>query len=165
MNILPSELFNELWNKYNHKIYYYFRRQFDENTAEDLCQQTYLNAWRYISVYTNREIHKGKSWLFAIAKNVKNDHLRYMSLYSMNFNYGDLFEKEISVEHNIDESINLHKAFDKLSEEDKELLSMAQYLTSREIGSVLGISASATRSRIQKAKEKLKTVLNEFDIR
>lgn len=165
MDILPSEVFNELWNRYNHKIYSYFRRQFDENTAEDLCQQTYLNVWRYISVHKSREIRQSKSWLFTIAKNVRNDHLRYMTLHSMNFNYADLYENVIPVRHNIDETINLQKALNKLSKEDRELLSMAQYLSSREIGSVLGISASATRSRIQKAKEKLKTVLNEFDIR
>lgn len=165
MDILPSEVFNELWNRYNRKVYSYFRRQFDENTAEDLCQQTYLNVWRYISVHKSKEIRQSKAWLFAIAKNVRNDYLRYMTLHSMNFNYGDLSDKEIPVEHNIDEAINMHKAFDKLSNEDRELLSMAQYLSSREIGSVLGISASATRSRIQKAKEKLKSALNELDIR
>ena len=68
------------------------------------------------------------------------------------------------VEINIDEKINFQKAFKKLSEEEKQLLSMAQYLKSREIGSVLGISASAVRNRIQKAKQHLDSLLKEFDI-
>ncbi len=164
MKSFSGELFEELWDKYNRKIYRYFRRQFDDSTAEDLCQQTYLNVWRYISVYSGSHINNKKSWLFAIAKNVKNDHLRDMSLHSMNFNYGNLYETDIPVEYNLDENISIQRAFEKLSREERELLSMASYLTSKEIGSVLGISASAVRNRIQKAKQNLKNTLEGFGI-
>ena len=152
-------LFNELWSRYNRRIYAWFRRQFDEHTAEDLTQQTYLNAWRYISAYPDGYIKQNKAWLFTVARNVKNDHLRYVQLHSMNFRYESLYEADIAVECNIDESIAMQKAFSKLTEEEKQLLSMAEHLTSREIGSVLGISASAVRSRIQTAKKHLKDLL------
>lgn len=155
----PTELFNELWSRYNRRIYAYFRRQFDEHTAEDLTQQTYLNAWRYISAYPDGYIKQNKAWLFTVARNVKNDHLRYVQLHSMNFRYESLYEADIAVECNIDESIAMQKAFSKLTEEERQLLSMAEHLTSREIGSVLGISASAVRSRIQTAKKHLKDLL------
>ncbi len=164
MNNYSADLFDELWLKYNRKIYFYFRRHFDEHTAEDLCQQTYLNAWSYISAYSGIGIKQNKAWLFAVAKNVKNDHLRYIQLRSMNFRYENLYETDIAVENNIDESIAIHKAFSKLNEEERQLLSMAQYLTSKEIGSVLGISASAVRNRIQKAKSHLKKILEESEI-
>lgn len=164
MNNYSSDLFDELWIKYNRKIYSYFRRQFDEHTAEDLCQQTYLKAWSHISAYSGISIKQNKSWLFSIAKNVKNDHLRYIQLHSMNFKYENLYETDVTVEINIDESISIQNAFAKLSEEERQLLSMAQYLTSKEIGSVLGISASAVRNRIQKAKEHLKKILEEAEI-
>ena len=164
MNTLPYDLFDELWYRYKPKIYAYFRRQFDEATAEDLCQQTYLNAWKHLSIHPQKSIKAAKSWLFAIAKNVRNDYLRYISLHSMNFNYSDINETVVPVEVNIDERINIQKAIEKLCQEDKELLAMAEHLSSREIGSVLGISASAVRSRISKAKEKLKINLSELDI-
>ena len=157
----PQTLFNELWSRYNRRVYAYFRRQFDEHTAEDLTQQTYLNAWRYISAYPDGYIKQNKTWLFTVARNVKNDHLRYVQLHSMNFRYENLYETDIAVECNIDESIAIHKAFSKLNEEEKQLLSMAEHLTSREIGSVLGISASAVRSRIQSAKQHLKNHLSD----
>ncbi len=164
MSAPSAELFEELWCKYNRKIYWYFRRQFDEHIAEDLCQQTYMNAWRYISVYTNADIRQNKSWLFAIARNVKNDYLKYIKFHSMNFNYQNLYETDIPFEHNFEESINIQKAFEMLDEEDRQLLSMAQYLTSKEIGSVFGISGSAVRNRIQKAKQHLAEILKDFDI-
>ena len=159
-----SELFEELWQRYNRIIYWYFRRNFDEHIAEDLCQQTYMNAWQYISVYTSAAIRQNKSWLFTIARNVKNDHLRYIRLHSINFNYDNLYETDIPVEHNFEESINIQKAFERLSEEERQLLSMTQYLTSKEIGSVLGISGSAVRNRIQKAKQHLSEALKDFEI-
>lgn len=164
MSLLPNEVFEELWCRYSRKIYWYFRRQFDESTAEDLCQQTYMNAWQYISVYTNTAIRQNKSWLFVIARNVKNDHLRYVRLRSMNFNYDNLYETDLPVEHSFEESINIQKAFERLSEEERQLLSMTQYLTSKEIGSVLGISGSAVRNRTQKAKHHLSEILEAFDI-
>lgn len=164
MNNYSADLFDELWLKYNRKIYFYFRRHFDEHTAEDLCQQTYLNAWSYISAYSGIGIKQNKAWLFAVAKNVKNDYLRYIQLRSMNFRYENLYETDIAVENHIDESIAIHKAFSKLNEEERQLLSMIEYLTSKEIGSVLGISASAVRNRIQKAKSHLKKILEESEI-
>lgn len=164
MNPHSTELFEELWQRYNRIIYWYFHRQFDEHTADDLCQQTYMNAWRYITSYPNTEIHQNKSWLFAVARNVRNDHLRYINLHTMNFSYCNLYEKDIPAENNLDESISIQKAFQKLSEEDRQLLSMTQYLTSKEIGSVLGISGSAVRNRIQKAKQRLSDILREFEI-
>lgn len=164
MNTHIYEFFDDLWSKYQHIIFLYFRSQFDEATAEDLCQQTYLNAWKYISCYNFSNIKKSKSWLFAIAKNVKNDYLRYSMLYTMNSDYLNIYETTVSTETDFDSAINMQKAFNKLSKEDRELLSMAEHLTSREIGSVLGISASAVRSRISKAKERLRNNLSELDI-
>ena len=114
MNNYSSDLFDELWIKYNRKIYSYFRRQFDEHTAEDLCQQTYLKAWSHISAYSEISIKQNKSWLFAVARNVKNDYLRYIQLHSMNFKYENLYETDVTVENNVDESLAIQKAFAQL---------------------------------------------------
>ena len=164
MSSFSFELFEELWYKYYQKIFSYFCRQFDESTAEDLCQQTYLNAWRHISLYPHKKIQNGKAWRFSIAKNVKNDYLRYKKQHEMNFTYLSLYENDIPDSQNPDDSILISKALNSLSEEDRALLSMSQYLKSKEIGSVLGISASAARSRIQKAKERLRLALGDYGI-
>ncbi len=163
MDNIPAEAFDELWEKYNKKIYSYFRRQFDEDTAEDLCQQTFMNVWRYFSSY-QVTVHKSKSWLFAVAKNVRNDYLRTVQSRKMNYNYADLYEKEIPVEYNFEEWISIQHAMEKLTKEERELLSVSQYLSSREVGSLYGISASAVRSRVQKIKSKLKGYLEEMEV-
>ncbi len=163
MDYIPAEVFDELWEKYNKKIYSYFRRQFDEDTAEDLCQQTFMNVWRYLSSFQGK-VYKSKSWVFAVAKNVRNDYLRTLQSRKMNYNYADLYETEIPVEYNFEESVSIQRAMEKLTGEERELLSVSQYLSSRETGSLYGISASAARSRIQKVKSKLKEYLAEAEI-
>ena len=164
MTSYSLELFEELWCKYYRKIHSYFRRQFDKDTAEDLCQQTYMKAWTYISNYANADIRQNKAWLFTVARNVKNDHLRYVQLHSMNFKYQNLYDTDVTEDFNIDEILAIQKAISKLNEEEKQLISMSEYLTSKEIGSVLGLSASAVRNRIQKVKQKLKQLLEENEI-
>ncbi len=163
MDYIPTEAFDELWEKYNKKIYSYFRRQFDEDTAEDLCQQTFMKVWQFLSSYQGR-IHKSKAWLFAVAKNVRNDYLRTVETRKMNYNYAELYEKEISVEYNFDDALSIQRAMEKLTQNERELLSVSQYLSSREVGSLYGISASAVRSRVQKVKAKLKGYLDEMEV-
>ena len=164
MSSFSLELFEELRCKYYSKIYWYFRREFDDHTAEDLCQQTYMNAWRYISGFANADVRQNKAWLFTVARNVKNDHLRYVKLHNMDFHYKDLYEADTLVDSRLEECIDVRKALEMLTEEERQLISMSQYLTSREIGSVLGISGSAVRNRLQKAKQILKKILEDSDI-
>ncbi len=163
MDNIPAEAFDDLWEKYNKKTYAYFRRQFDEDTAEDLCQQTFMNVWRYLSSFQGK-VCKPKSWLFAVAKNVRNDYLRTVQSRKINYSYADLSEKEIPVEYNFDEALSIQRAMERLTKEERELLSVSQYLSSREVGSLYGISASAARSRVQKVKAKLRSYLDEMEV-
>ncbi len=163
MDYIPAEAFDELWEKYNKRAYYYFRRQFDEDTAEDLCQQTFMKVWQYLCSYCGK-IQKPRPWIFAVAKNVKNDYLRTVQSRKANYDYTDLCGKEIPVEYDFDEAMSIQRALRELTEEERELLSVSQYLSSKEVGSLYGISASAARSRLQKTKAKLKVLLEEMEI-
>ncbi len=160
----PSRLFKELWGKYQKSIYRYFRREFSEEIAEDLCQQTYLKLWEHIETLSGKNIFQQRVWLFTVARNVRNDYLRYKSRHQQNFIWQELLDSDRFVEPDLEESLLIHKAMDELSKEDRELLNMIQYLTSNEIGEVLGISASAVRSRIQKSKQHLSENLKKYDI-
>ena len=164
MSNYPSRLFNDLWNRYQKSIYRYFRREFSEDVAEDLCQQTYMKLWEYIETIHSKNIFQQRAWLYTVAKNVRNDYLRYKSGHNQNFIWQELLDSDKLIEPNLEESILIHKAIDEMTKEDRGLLNMAQYLTSNEIGEVLGISASAVRSRIQKAKQRLAESLKKYDI-
>lgn len=159
MNELPTDKFNRLYKEHYEALKHWFLKDFSSHTAEDLCQQTFLNVWKYIGFSGKESPRKEKAWLFAIAKNVKNDYFRTSLSKPQNFNYLDLSGLSVPDGGNSEDSMLLSFAFSQLSKEEKELLTMADYLKSREIASVLGISASAVRSRIAKAKEHLKELV------
>jgi RNA polymerase sigma factor (sigma-70 family) len=57
------------------------------------------------------------------------------------------------------------QAFDRLEDQQKDLLLLKyQGLTSMEIGNILGLSASAVRSRLQKAREALAGFLKDCGV-
>ena len=164
MDYISAEVFDELWDKYNKRIFLYFRRQFDEDTAEDLCQQTFMKVWQYLSSYQGKP-HKPKSWVFAVAKNVRNDYLRKLQSRKATYFYAELYENEVPVEYDLDEALSIQEAIKKLTEQERELLSVSRYLSSSETGSLYGISASAARSRVQKVKAKLRGYLDEAEVK
>lgn len=160
-----AEFFESLYQEYEKRIYGYFCRRFDRETASDLCQQTFLKAWQHISSRGFSGIKNKKSWLFTVAKNTANDHLRYTMSHRLYFESLEKSGEDSAYQPNFDESIAVTKALDGLSKEERELLSLAEYLTSREIGSVLKISASAVRTRLQKTRSKLSELLSQQGIK
>lgn len=159
-----AEFLESLYEEYGKRIYGYFCRRFDKDTADDLCQQTFLRAWQYLLSYGTSAIKSKKSWLFTIAKNTANDYLRYTKSHPLFFAVPENSHEESSYQPDFDESIAVTKALEGLSKEERELLSLSEHLTSREIGSVLGISASAVRTRLQKARNRLSVLLERQGI-
>lgn len=160
-----AEFFESLYAEYGKRIYGYFCRRFDRETASDLCQQTFLKAWQYILSYGFSGIKSKKSWLFRVAKNTANDFLRYQKVH-ITVPFGSLPDalREPAYQPDFETTMAISKALEGLTEEERKLISLAEHLTSREIGSVLGISASAVRTRLQKARQKLSGLLEKQGI-
>jgi RNA polymerase sigma-70 factor (ECF subfamily) len=67
--------FDFLVKRYINSLYrFLFRLCGDADTAEDLVQKTFVNAWRHIEKFD--EMKKFKTWLFAIAKNSAVDFFK-----------------------------------------------------------------------------------------
>lgn len=147
-------LFNELYEKYYKKVLAYFKKDFDNGEAEDLAQQTFLQLWSWIP---NMQFVKNKkAYIFKIAKNVRCDRFRQKALMINTISITDAFEvPEPSVfTDNMDLRISLGA---ELTYQDRQLIVMkAQGLNSKEMGKILGISASAVRSRLQALRKKIK---------
>lgn len=160
-----AEFFESLYAEYGKRIYGYFCRRFDRDTADDLCQQTFLRVWQYLLSYGTTSIKNRKSWLFTIAKNTANDFSRYQNSHAT-VPFGSLPDarREPAYQPDFETSIAITKAFEGLTAEERELISLAEHLTSREIGKVLGISASAVRTRLQKTRKKLSGLLEKQGI-
>jgi RNA polymerase sigma-70 factor (ECF subfamily) len=71
-----TRAFGALYEKYFDRIYYFILRQTDdEDTAGDLCSQTFVNALNHLSNYSFRGL-PFSAWLYKIATNEVNKFYR-----------------------------------------------------------------------------------------
>lgn len=139
-------------------IYAYFNICFGTEAAEDLTQEIFLRVWRAIDA--EQPPDNWRAWAFRCAVNLKNDYLRRAYL---NRGAQEHLVKNAEPPASDDmQSLSVRLAFDALDRDTRELLTLKNLgFKSEEIGTLLGVSASAVRTRLQKAKqifaEKLET--------
>jgi RNA polymerase sigma-70 factor, ECF subfamily len=131
----------------------------DKVLAEDIMHDTFIKIDACCK--QNRNCESPKSYLFQVANNTIADHYRkkYKPVSPA---------KEISIEneaanHN-EELLNcLNPFIEQLPEKYKQAIILAdiQQKPQQEIANLLNISLSATKSRIQRAREKLKTLFEK----
>ncbi len=144
-------IFNEIYDKYYDRILRYFKKDFGIEDSEDLTQQTFMQLWAWLpSAYA---IKNTKALIYRIAKTVKLDRFRKNALM-----LEELLPEEFDVrdDENYYGIIECRMLIDKLSKKEQNLLLLSlQGYNSKEISHSLGISPSATRTRLQKIRKKL----------
>jgi RNA polymerase sigma-70 factor, ECF subfamily len=145
--------------RYQHRLYRYLYRLVREPaTAEDLYQQTWLNAVRRIATYDARS--KFDTWLFAIAHNAAIDFLRRTTPESLDetasapAGSADAFTLAIAAER----AAILDAAMAGLPPVYREALTLRfeEGMKLEEIAEVTGVPLSTAKSRVQRALEFLR---------
>lgn len=152
-------IFNEIYEKYYNKILRYFSKDFGTEDSEDLTQQTFMQLWAWIP--SSYAIKNPKALIYRIAKNVKLDRFRKNAQI-----LEELLPEEFDVRDNENyyEVIECKMLVDKLSPKEQNLLLLSlQGYNSNEISKSLGITPSATRTRLQKIRKKLNELYNKDD--
>ena len=144
----------------------------DPEEALDLSQETYLKAWRALPQYKGES--KFSTWICRIASNTCLDHLRkqnrnkehdLVSLdedISLSRQIADLSgDPETLVVRSADREL-VQKAFMRLPEEERLLLSLRAFeeLSYDEIGAMLNLKSGTVKSRIFRAREKIRRNLS-----
>lgn len=148
--------FEEIYERYYPAVQAYFVRRFDPSESEDLAQQTFMRLWQWFA--HGQTVKNEKSLIFSVAKSVLCDRLRkktaldsFVSLYDL-FDVPDMADFMSEIELNV--------TLCTLTEADKMLIELKkQGLKSREIGNILGLSASAVRTRLQTLRKTIGKLL------
>lgn len=149
-----SDEFEEIYDELFPDIFAYFNVCFGAQTAEDLSQELFLRVWE--TVNTGNEPQNWRAWCFRCAVNLKNDFFRRKYAEQKNT---CTYDAEPSGCDDL-QSIQIGQAFGRLSLEDRELLYLkSSGFDSEEMGEFFGISASAVRTRLQKAKQRFQNAL------
>ncbi|WLR51375.1 RNA polymerase sigma factor [Bacillus tianshenii] len=157
--------FTEMYNLYYHSIYHFlYKRTHQKESAEDLCQETFLKAYKAIDTFEKRASFK--TWLYRIAyntfiswyrkenkffeNNVKEDLLIYepQSSFLTPEDYINLLtdEEEIQIK------------FKQLNKNYREVLYLKEHedLSYKEIAMKLNWNLSKVKSTIYRARKQLK---------
>jgi RNA polymerase sigma-70 factor (ECF subfamily) len=124
----------------------------DEETGKDILQEIFIKV--HLNIHKLKDSSKLTSWVYQITRNVIHDYFRN--------------EKRLVQLDNIELPIAEEPSFQRLSDcinskieqlpkvyQEAMVLTTFQNLKQTELADYLGISYSGTKSRVQRAKEKL----------
>ena len=159
--------FGLLYERHADSVYNHcFRRTGSWGAAEDLTSTVFLEAWR-----RRREVRLvGESilpWLLAVANNAVRNHNRSVRRQGRLLLRipGSVEDGDHSgrVDDRIDSERRMHdvlRAFNRLSNTDQDILSLCGWaeLDYASVAAVLGIPVGTVRSRLSRARERLRTL-------
>lgn len=162
-------LFEVLYDRYSSLVYnkcYGFAKDGDE--AKDLTQDVFLKLFVKLASFKGKS--KFSTWLYAFTYNhcvnyVTRNTAKKFEKQSVDYkDIENLSDDEDDYNSFLDMRVDkLTKALEMISPDEKMilLLKYQDFLTIKEIESVLDIGESAVKMRIKRAKDRLVTVYNE----
>lgn len=153
--------FEKIYEEEYPRIYRYINKCLnDPYTAEDIASEAFCKAF---SAYDRYDSSKSsvRTWITRIAQNTLTDYYRRngrrqtecLDSFALYLGYSDSYP--VCYEESVKE---LYKAFEMLSEKDKNLLMLAygSGFQNGELGDAYGISAKAACERKRRATKKLR---------
>lgn len=152
-----------------------FHLTLNEEDANDLVQETYLKAFRFIEKY--REGTNAKAWLFKILKNAFINQYRRKSKrptqvdYEEVINYHEEEGSQYSSYQDLREEMFQHMMGDEVTEAIESLpvdfrvvilLCDIEGFTYEEISKIVDIPIGTVRSRLHRARNMLKEKLRKY---
>jgi len=155
--------FAEIYDKHFDRIYAYVRcRVASGAVAEDICSAAFGKAFENFSQY---DPARGEpvQWLFGIARNEVNRHLRRSAIVSfipLDL-FGDIFGDRAAAGPDAGETGELYAALEELEPKERDLISLKFYsgLNNREIAGLTGLSESNVGTILYRCMAKLRKKL------
>lgn len=155
--------FAKIYNLFMKRIYRYcFLNLGNSDKAEDICQETFIKAWKSLPTFSNFKGGSFQAYLFKIARNSIIDLSRKKKEVALD--QALEVEAEERVEEGVDrqEKINqVRGVLSSLKEEERHLISLRFFeeLSFTEISQVLEIKEGALRVKTHRVLKKLKDLL------
>lgn len=153
----------EVWNTYSSELRaYIMRRVPDKYEAEDILQEVGIRIQK--NACKIRDITNVQAWLYRIAHNLIVDYFRGAAKYSLIEDINEISIQEIAEPENYNKETAecLLKLVEFLPSIYKEAIIESDFKGTKQsiLGQKLGLSNSGSKSRVQRARKKLKAVLN-----
>ena len=153
----------QVWEALHNPLYQFIRRRVaDEATAEDLLQEVFLKIHQYGN--SLKDVRRLESWIYQITRNLIIDYYRSRRPAIVSLEAIETFDlpEELPDDDIVSQLFPCVRTMvQALPEPDRQALVLTEYqgLTQKELGERLGLSFSGAKSRVQRAREKLKQQL------
>ena len=154
----------QIWEAFHVPLSQFIRRRVsNECVAEDLLQDVFLKI--HLHVETLKDVKQLENWLYQIARNTIIDYYRTTKPV-VALDTADVLDlpEDLPADDIITELLpSIRAMISNLPPHDRQALILTEYqgLSQKELGARLGISCSGAKSRVQRAREKLKQQLLE----
>ncbi len=151
----------QVWEAFHPRLKQFILKRIpDEQQAEDVLQEVFLKI--HTRIDTLRDQEKLQSWLYQIARNAISDYYR-AHRETVELAEALLLPQEPAVEDDVVKDLipSVKAMIESLPDEYRQALLLTEYegLTQRELAERLGLSLSGAKSRVQRAREKLRQML------
>lgn len=163
-----TEYFSVLLERYSRPLYSLIIQIVGcSEDAEEVLQDVFLKAFRSLNSYKRES--KFSTWLYRIAYNTaisstrkKKQEFLYIEENAINNVPDERADAVITPEDNEEQIIRLSEAIDKLSGEEKALITLFYYegKSMEEVGEVLKISVSNVKVRLHRTRKKIYILMN-----
>lgn len=151
------ELTERIWSDFNQRLLGFIKKRVsNEALAEDILQEVFIKIHKNIA--SLKDERKITSWVYNITRNTIIDSYRKSQLKSTELPIDDFLPDKID-ESVIDITNCLIPFIDQLKESDRDVLLKTSFgnVSQKEYARQNNMSYSAVKSRVQRAREKLKT--------
>jgi RNA polymerase sigma-70 factor (ECF subfamily) len=153
-----------VWEEFHTPLQQFIRRRVsDEATAEDILQDVFLKIHQHMNAL--KDVRKLEGWIYQITRNAIIDAYRSRRQ-ETTLEAAEALDlpEELPDDDLVSELLPSVRAMVRnLPEADRQALVLTEYqgLTQKELAERLGLSFSGAKSRVQRAREKLKQQLLE----
>jgi RNA polymerase sigma-70 factor (ECF subfamily) len=153
-----------VWEEFHAPLQQFIRRRVsDEATAEDILQDVFLKIHQHMNAL--KDVRKLEGWIYQITRNAIIDAYRSRRQ-ETTLEAAEALDlpEELPDDDLVSELLPSVRAMVRnLPEADRQALVLTEYqgLTQKELAERLGLSFSGAKSRVQRAREKLKQQLLE----
>lgn len=164
-----ASAFAELFRSYAPRLKSYMMRLgADQQTAEELAQETLLTVWRKAQLYSD-EKGSATTWIFTIARNLRIDRLRReVAWQALPEGHEETASDDIAPDEavSLDERrVRVQSALGGLPAEQLEVVNLAyiEGLSHNEIAERLGLPLGTVKSRMRLAYQKIRGAVEDLN--
>ena len=155
-----KDAFEEIVHRYQHRVYYVaLTRMRDRHEADDLAQETFIQAYRKLASYDPR--HSFRNWLLTICVNLTKNRLRGNARRRKahrEHSESSLVTSRGSDQHMLGVMEALHEIPEKLRV--PLVLKHVEGFSYEEIAAIMKIGLSAAKMRVKRGRDQLVEALN-----